>query len=212
VIQISDIAMPLMVVAVGALIWLNRRQPGAALLVGTLALMTGLIVTHKVGSPQFVAWIAPSSVVALCAGERFRFWTPVAVASLVTAALTGLLYPSGYYAFLGSSGLMLTVWTVRNLLLVAIFAAAVAELIRLWRSGRSAPAIHATGIPTASAEPAVTPAVTLAGPPATTPAPAVTPAKRSAATDPGAASTEPAATAISGPPLRPPGVATPKSS
>ncbi|MDR0594274.1 MAG: hypothetical protein LBG60_13710, partial [Bifidobacteriaceae bacterium] len=135
-IRVSDIAMPLAALAVGLLAWLARRRAGAALLVGALAMMSGLIVTHKVGSPQFVAWLAPPAVVALCQGRRPRFWLPVSAALLVTAALTGQLYPAGYTEFLSGDRLMLTIWTVRNLLLVAVFAAALAELVRLWRSSR----------------------------------------------------------------------------
>ncbi|MDR3107268.1 MAG: hypothetical protein LBU05_03590 [Bifidobacteriaceae bacterium] len=133
-IRVSDGAMALMALAVGLLTWLARNRAGAALLVGTLATMTGLIVTHKVGSPQFIAWLAPAAVAALCAGHRLRFWLPVSFALLVTAALTGMLYPWGYSAFLSGDRAMLTVWTIRNLLLVAVFAATLAELVRLWRA------------------------------------------------------------------------------
>lgn len=132
-VRISDIAMPVMALAVGLLAWLARRRPGAALLVGSLAMMSGLIVTHKVGSPQFVAWLAPAAVVALCFGRRLRFWLPVSGALLLAAALTGWLFPWRYVAFLEADSLMLTVWVVRNLLVVAVFVACVVELARLRR-------------------------------------------------------------------------------
>lgn len=135
-VKISDVAMPLMALAVGVLVWLARHRPTAALLTGTLAMMSGLIVTHKVGSPQFVAWLAPAAVVALCFERRLRFWLPVGIALLVTAALTGWLYPWGYIPFLGGDRLMLAVWVVRNLLLVGVFVFALVELVRLWRSTR----------------------------------------------------------------------------
>ncbi|MDR1634127.1 MAG: glycosyltransferase 87 family protein [Bifidobacteriaceae bacterium] len=137
-VRVSDIAMPLAVLAVGALVWRARRQTTAALLTGTLAMMSGLIVTHKVGSPQFVAWLAPAVVVGLCVGRRLKFWLPVGIASLVMAALTGWLYPWGYVPFISGDRLMLAVWVVRNALLVAVFAFAVVELVRLGRPGLSA--------------------------------------------------------------------------
>ncbi|MDR1440908.1 MAG: hypothetical protein LBJ02_00680 [Bifidobacteriaceae bacterium] len=133
-IRVSDIAMPLMAVTVGILTWLARRHPQAALVTGSMALMSGLIVTHKVGSPQFVAWLAPAAVAALCLRNRLRFWLPVSAALLAASTLTGLLYPSGYLAFLNSSGLMLTVWVIRNALVVAVFVASLTELVRLSRS------------------------------------------------------------------------------
>jgi hypothetical protein len=138
-IRVSDVGMPLMVLAVGVLVWLARRRPTAALLVGSLAMMSGLIVTHKVGSPQFLAWIAPAMVVGLAVGRRAVFWIPVAGAGLIAAALTGLLYPGGYGAFLSADRTMLAIWVIRNLLVVAIFASALLELVRLRRSSRSRP-------------------------------------------------------------------------
>ncbi|MDR1189575.1 MAG: hypothetical protein LBK95_19345 [Bifidobacteriaceae bacterium] len=152
-IRISDIAMPLMVVVVGLLAYLARRRPVPALLVGALAMMSGLIVTHKVGSPQFVAWLAPPVVVALCVGKRWRFWLPVAGAVLVAAALTGLLYPWGYTQFLNADRPMLAVWVIRNVLVAAVFVAALVELVRLWRSpGDGSATIRGTDLGAADRE------------------------------------------------------------
>ena len=130
-IQVSDIAMPLLVLAVAVLAWLARRRPAEALTVASLALMSGLIVTHKVGSPQFIAWIAPPLVIGLCLGYCLRFWTLLYATGVLAAALTGLLYPWGYGPFLSGDRLWLTIWVVRNLLVVAIFVAAIVGLARL---------------------------------------------------------------------------------
>jgi hypothetical protein len=141
-IQVSDIAMPLMVLAIAVLAWLARRRPAEALTVASLALMSGLIVTHKVGSPQFVAWIAPPLVIGLCQGYRLRFWTLLSATGVLAAALTGLLYPWGYGPFLSGDRLWLTIWVVRNLLVVAIFVAATVKLVRL-RPHKSADSVGA---------------------------------------------------------------------
>jgi hypothetical protein len=131
----SDIAMPVMVLVVAALCWAAREHAEDTLLLGTMALMAGLIVTHRVGSPQFVAWLAPPAVVALCLRRKPWFWAPVGALLLATAGLTGRLYPSGYMGFLGGEGVMVAVWVFRNLLVVAVFVVALVELARTGRDG-----------------------------------------------------------------------------
>jgi hypothetical protein len=130
---VSAVALPAVAIGVGLLCWLARHRPTEALLLGTLAIMTGLIVAHKVGSPQFVAWTAPAVVVALCLRRDLKFWLGVGAALLLAAAATGLLYPWGYMDFLNGLPFMVTVWVVRNLLLVGVFGAAVVRLARLAR-------------------------------------------------------------------------------
>jgi hypothetical protein len=135
---VSDFALPAVVLVVAALCWLARERAADTLLVGTLALMTGLIVAHKVGSPQFVAWTAPPVVAALCLRRPTRFWLGSGAALAAAAGLTGSLYPWGYYDFLDGEPLMLGVWVIRNLLVAGVFVAALARLARLGRPGRRA--------------------------------------------------------------------------
>lgn len=58
-----------------------------------------LIVTNKVGSPQYLTWIIAPFVVGLVL-DRERWWSPACLA-LVSAALTQLVYPIWYGRLLG---------------------------------------------------------------------------------------------------------------
>ena len=99
-----------------------------------LALVTAFIVFNKVGSPQFESWLAVpvvfGLVTALSGGRSFRL---PAVLVLVIAALTQAVYPYLYNYVLSVNYVMLIVLTSRNLLLIALFAWAIAEVIRLYR-------------------------------------------------------------------------------
>jgi uncharacterized membrane protein len=132
-ITVSNITMPLMVVAVSVLVWLARRYRTDAMLVGTLTLLTGLIVTHKVGSPQFVAWTAPAVVVALAMQRKLRFWIPMGMILLVTAGLTGRIFPWGYSPMLNGSYPWLAAWVVRNGLLVVVLVCGIVQLVGMAR-------------------------------------------------------------------------------
>jgi hypothetical protein len=134
--HVSDWMMPLAVLAVGVLCWLARRSGIDTLLLGTLAILTGLIVFHKVGSPQFVAWCAPPVVVAWCLQRPGRLWFPTGLLLLVSAVFTGALYPWGYMGFLGGEPFWIALWVIRNLITAGIFAWAMTELFGLARAGR----------------------------------------------------------------------------
>jgi hypothetical protein len=136
--DVSDWAMPAVAVAVGLLCWRARAHAVESLLVGSLAMMAGLIVAHKVGSPQFVAWLAPPVVVGLCVSFGSVFWQVNGLMLLAAAGLTGWLYPWGYIAFLSASPVMLTVWVVRNAIVVGVLVAALVRLTRLGRPARPA--------------------------------------------------------------------------
>ncbi|WP_082489911.1 glycosyltransferase 87 family protein [Frigoribacterium sp. Leaf172] len=128
-----------MAVVVGGvvLLGLRARLAGAAAphLLGplALALTTALIVTNKVGSPQFVSWLAVPVVVGLVAsrtgGPSFR--VPAGLA-LGIAALTQLIYPWFYDDLLRVEPWMLVVITLRNLGEVVLL---VVGCIMLWRLG-----------------------------------------------------------------------------
>lgn len=101
-----------------------------------LALVTAFIVFNKVGSPQFESWLAVpvvfGLVTALRGGRSFRL---PAVLVLVIAALTQAVYPYLYNYVLSVNYLMLIVLTSRNLLLIALFAWALAAVVQLCRGG-----------------------------------------------------------------------------
>ena len=85
----------------------------------SLALVTALIVTNKVGSPQFQTWLL-APVVLWIVYDRARALTPMLLA-LVLCALTFAIYPVLYDALLHAQPLPILVLTVRNVLLLILF-------------------------------------------------------------------------------------------
>jgi len=97
-----------------------------------LALVTTLIAVNKVGSPQFIGWLAVPVVLGLATsasghGRSFRF--PASLA-LVIAALTQVLYPYLYLELLYLNPLLLSVLTVRNILEFVLLGWAVLAVVR----------------------------------------------------------------------------------
>jgi hypothetical protein len=91
----------------------NRKE------VFALASLTGvldLIVFNKVGSPQFMIWIAVA-LIALIFFEVKSIKTPLVIGGTILL-LTQLIYPVFYTELLGLETLPLWLLTIRNLLLV----------------------------------------------------------------------------------------------
>lgn len=116
-------------VAIGALKAL--RAVGFASLFPTLSLtlVLGFIVCNKVGSPQYLVWLVPSLVVGLTLARGA--WIGPATAALGTALLTQLVYPLLYNGILYPAPLAVTILTLRNLALVAMFVWMLVRLVRL---------------------------------------------------------------------------------
>lgn len=94
-----------------------------------LTLVTLLIVTNKVGSPQFQTWlIAP--VILWLVLDRSRARVP-AVVVLALGLLTCLVYPIGYDGLLRADVLSVAVLTVRNILLVVLLVLGTRALVRV---------------------------------------------------------------------------------
>lgn len=94
-----------------------------------LTLVVLLIVTNKVGSPQFQTWlIAP--VILWVVLDRVRARVPVVVV-LALCLLTCLVYPLGYDALLRADALAVGVLTVRNALLLVLLVLGVRALVRV---------------------------------------------------------------------------------
>ncbi|WP_223694750.1 hypothetical protein [Leifsonia poae] len=94
----------------------------------SLALVTAFIAFNKVGSPQYVTWLAAPVIIGLVyQGRGFR--TPAILVS-VTAGLTQLIYPYLYDSLLAAQPGMVVVLTVRNLLFFVILGWAVTALLR----------------------------------------------------------------------------------
>ncbi|AMB59419.1 hypothetical protein AWU67_11725 [Microterricola viridarii] len=133
---------PLMLIAVTLIFALivsaRRREPDSAdlLMHGALALTCALVVFNKVGSPQYMLWIAPVVVVGLF--HDAQRWRTPSYLVLAIAVMTTLIFPVFYMPLAaGNIGAVLLL-TVRNALLVVLFGWAV---WRLWRL--AAPAVTA---------------------------------------------------------------------
>jgi len=126
---------PLLVAAVAVLLLLALRAMGReadtdALLVPlTLALVVAMLVFNKVGSPQFVGWLAAPVLLGLVL-RRPGALVPAASVFAI-ALLTQIVYPWSYGPLIGADSLAAAVLTLRNLGLVAVLAYAVRELWRL---------------------------------------------------------------------------------
>jgi len=118
-------------------VWAVRRGAPATELLAplALALVTTLIVVNKVGSPQFIAWLAVPIVYGLANnaagnGRSFRF---PAVITLVVAAMTQAFYPYLYVELLSLNPILLVVVTARNVLLCVLLAWAVRSVVLVGR-------------------------------------------------------------------------------
>lgn len=126
----------LAVVALGiAALGLRALRAGAEqtwlLPVLALALVTALIAVNKVGSPQFVTWLAVPVLLGLVLHpDAFR---APAMLVLVIAGLTHIVYPYLYGWLLALDPLMLVVLGIRNALYFVLAGWALREL---WLAGR----------------------------------------------------------------------------
>ncbi|TDL35735.1 DUF2029 domain-containing protein [Arthrobacter nitrophenolicus] len=105
------------------------------LLAGALTLATAFVVFNKVGSPQFMVWLAPAVAVGLA--HSWRDWRVPAAMLIVIAVATYFIYPLFYDALSHNNPWMALVLTIRNVLLVVLFLWSVR---RLYLLGKKAPA------------------------------------------------------------------------
>lgn len=140
---------PLLALAVAgvALIGGLKAARGASFLalfpVLGLALVTAFIVFNKVGSPQYLTWIVAPILLGLVL-ERRRWWGMAALA-LAMALLTQAVYPLLYGQLLLADAFPAMLLTLRNALLLAMFAWSVVRLARVpgrRRAGMAAPAVR----------------------------------------------------------------------
>lgn len=96
---------------------------------GAFALTAALIVFNKVGSPQYMLWLAPIVAVGLLV-DRDRWRTP-AIWMAVTSFLTTLVFPIFYMPLVAADPFAASLLLARNALLVVLFAW---SLFALWRT------------------------------------------------------------------------------
>lgn len=134
----SSVMTPLLLVAVAAVVVagvlaMRRGATASALLPPLiLALLTAMIGFQKVGSPQFISWLAVPVILGLAthrSGHGPEFRGPAALV-LVVAALTQLIYPYLYGFVIGLNPVMLAVLTLRNGLLFVLLGVAVRRIVR----------------------------------------------------------------------------------
>jgi hypothetical protein len=115
--------------ALGIRAFLAGAERNAIFAAVALTGVLDLIVFNKVGSPQFMAWLA----VPVCAWIIFKLPRVkfLVGASLALALLTGMIYPVFYINFINLGDLGLTLVTVRNLLLIAVLVWANIQLSNL---------------------------------------------------------------------------------
>ena len=153
---VATLMTPLLAAVVLAIAALGVRATRVAAQAGTgalqvlapmsLALVLALIVVNKVGSPQFVSWLAVPIVLGLLvtrasasnAGltdsirNSMSFRTP-AMLGIAIAVLTQLVYPYFYDRLLTADPLLVAIVSVRNALLLTLLLWAVAKLVQLGR-------------------------------------------------------------------------------
>lgn len=118
-------------------LWLHRRgsDPSHVLPAVALTLTVVLIVFNKVGSPQYIGWLAAPIIAGLVLEQR-RFIAP-AVTALLLGALTQAFYPYLYNGLLNVQPLELSILTLRNigeLVILAVSATVLYEAKTKFRS------------------------------------------------------------------------------
>jgi hypothetical protein len=133
----ASIMTPLLVAVVAVVALLGVRsvrrgaQPADLLPALALALVTAFIAVNKVGSPQFVSWLAVPIALGIAtrmAGTGRSYRTPGAIV-LVLAALTQLVYPYLYNELLNLNPLMVIALTGRNLLYFVLLGWAIHAVV-----------------------------------------------------------------------------------
>ncbi|HKU32132.1 MAG TPA: glycosyltransferase family 87 protein [Arthrobacter sp.] len=105
------------------------------LLAGSLTMASAFVVFNKVGSPQFMVWLAPAVAVGLA--HSWKEWRVPAAMLIAIGVATYFIYPLFYDALSHNNPWMAFVLTVRNILLVVLFCWSVR---RLYLLGKKIPA------------------------------------------------------------------------
>ncbi|MEX5297194.1 glycosyltransferase 87 family protein [Kocuria sp. CPCC 205292] len=140
---VALLMQPLLVLAVlaGAALLVRALRRGAEreelFYEGALMLTTIFIVFNKVGSPQFMIWLAPV-VVAGLVHDRQRWRTPAALLMGI-AVTTFVIYPLFYTPLIHAHPAMAAVLTARNVLLVVLLSWSVQRVAALGRRVQPVP-------------------------------------------------------------------------
>lgn len=128
---LTTVQVVILLAIVGMLLWHRRTVgavTGASFGYALLALVALLIAANKVGSPQFVSWLAvPLVAIVLVNGQRSTTALVALIGSIAT--LTHVIYPYAYFAFLELRTIPLVLVTIRNLVEVALLMTALVVLV-----------------------------------------------------------------------------------
>jgi len=109
----------------------RSRDHAQLVLMGALALVSTFVVLNKVGSPQYMLWIAP--VVAVGVAHDWARWRVPAYLMLAIGGLTTLIFPIFYLPLVHGDAGALLLLTLRNALLVVLLGWSV---LALWHTAR----------------------------------------------------------------------------
>ncbi|HEY8912812.1 glycosyltransferase 87 family protein [Lacisediminihabitans sp.] len=128
------LALVLVGVVIVALLAMRRGARSLEVLPAlSLAFVCACIAVNKVGSPQYITWLAVPVILGLVTrleGHGRSFRTP-AIIVLVLAVLTQAIYPYLYGYLIGLNTVMLLVLSARNLL---YFVLLVWSVVAVWRA------------------------------------------------------------------------------
>ena len=135
--QVLGALLPLALLACAVLLWWRRRREGPAfwsddaarselVVRGALLIALALVVTNKVGSPQFVTWFGPPVAAALALG--LPRWRRTALALLPVALATQWVYPGAYQQVVEGGVATTLVLAARNAALVALLVVTVRHI------------------------------------------------------------------------------------
>jgi hypothetical protein len=120
------------VTGVSALLVWARRRGADVLLPGTLVLTATLIVTNKVGSPQYMTWLVPPIAVAI-ATRAPGPWLRLGELMLGTALVTQYIYPWNYGRLLRGDPLTSVLLGIRNVAVVIVLVVAIDIVVKTIR-------------------------------------------------------------------------------
>lgn len=135
---VAKLMTPLMFGALLITAWLGYRAfkvgVNRHVLFATISLtaVLDLIVFNKVGSPQFMSWLAVPAIAWIFLELKIT-WFPAVALGLI-ALLTNLVYPVFYLDLMGLGDVSVVLLTARNALLIAMLIWANLQLSRLSRS------------------------------------------------------------------------------
>jgi hypothetical protein len=135
---------PLLILAavVAAVLLVRALNRGAEreelFLEGSLMMVTAFIVFNKVGSPQFIIWLAPVIIAGLT--HDWERWKVPAALLMGIAMTTFVIYPLFYTPLIHAHPVMAAILTTRNVLLVVLLWWSVKRTAELGRKAAAVPA------------------------------------------------------------------------